>query len=262
MTRFQDTAARLRWALLAAALLCWLLGGFWLLNVAWPEWDIFGTLFSARIETGAGLHGVMGWTFKDFDNTKAPYLAVAAIYLGVFLLTQWFFLLPRGTWRLRVAGDGRPMAVSLVIAGLLAALLSMAFLATLLHLTGRWTAFAFQSEGGQPSLQSRLAPPLLTLAGLWLVWAFVFLVYLRQGDHYTRAGKILRGLFAGSVLELLVAGPAHVFVNRNQDCYCVQGSYTGLVLGGTVLLWCFGPGVALLFLRECERRERMNEESV
>ena len=41
----------------------------------------------------------------------------------------------------------------------------------------------------------------------------------------------------------------------DNDCYCATGSYTGLILGGTVLLWTFGPGLVLMFLREKDRRE-------
>ena len=57
-------------------------------------------------------------------------------------------------------------------------------------------------------------------------------------------------------MELLVAIPTHAFVyRRDDDCYCVRGSYTGIVFGLTVLLWAFGPGLVLLAWREKQRRE-------
>jgi hypothetical protein len=63
----------------------------------------------------------------------------------------------------------------------------------------------------------------------------------------------------GSILEMLIAAPVHVLILRSKDekesCYCEMGSYTALVLGGTVLLWTFGPGLVLLFLREKARRQ-------
>ena len=74
-----------------------------------------------------------------------------------------------------------------------------------------------------------------------------------------------RALLAGTVLELLVSGPAHVWAVRRQsaglfdhDCYCARGSYTGLVFGCTALVWLFGPGVFLLVLRERKRREELD----
>jgi len=48
-----------------------------------------------------------------------------------------------------------------------------------------------------------------------------------------------------------------VYATRQDDCYCARGSYTGLVFGATVLLWAFGPGVFLLFVREKRRTEKL-----
>jgi hypothetical protein len=49
----------------------------------------------------------------------------------------------------------------------------------------------------------------------------------------------------------------HVWVMRQRECYCARGTYTTLVLAGTVLLWAFGPGVILLYAREKYRRARL-----
>jgi hypothetical protein len=127
-------------------------------------------------------------------------------------------------------------------------LLSVGFLATLLEIPDWWK-------------------PVCQLAGLhgiwgvmlwlWLFWAGVFAVYWRQGDQYTRLSRMLRGLLAGSFLELLIAAPVHVWVYKNRDCYCARGSYTGVVFGLTVLLWVFGPGLVLLFMREKYRRAKL-----
>lgn len=91
---------------------------------------------------------------------------------------------------------------------------------------------------------------------LWILWSIVFCVYFRQTDHYTWSGRIIRGLVAGSVLELFVSVP--IFVTREDDCYCARGSYAGIIFGATVLLWAFGPGVFLLFLREKHRIEKLD----
>jgi hypothetical protein len=68
-------------------------------------------------------------------------------------------------------------------------------------------------------------------------------------------GRVIRGLIAGSVLELFVAVP--IYATRQDECYCARGSYAGLVFGTTVLLWAFGPGVFLLFVKEKHRREKL-----
>ncbi len=66
---------------------------------------------------------------------------------------------------------------------------------------------------------------------------------------------MIRGLIGGSVLELFVAIP--VYATRQDDCYCARGSYAGVIFGGTVLVWAFGPGVLFLFAREKERRKKL-----
>ena len=246
MTKAQSVAARLRWALLAAGLLCWLAGLFYLFNVVWPQWKI---LPARDAESGAGLLGVLGyWT------EETPYALGAALYAGLFLVTQWFFLRPRGGLRMQLNQARRPGAAALLIAGLMAALLTVGLLATVLHLAGAWTRFAYP-DVNDALKHPRYWPALLVLAASWTLWAGVFFYYRRQTEHLTWVGRILRGLIAGSVLELLVAAPAQFLVKHEDECYCTRGSYTGLVLGGTVLLWCFGPGVAFLFLREKQRRQ-------
>jgi hypothetical protein len=98
---------------------------------------------------------------------------------------------------------------------------------------------------------------LLIPLALWCFWSVIFCVYWRQSDSYTWAGRIIRGLIAGSVLELIVAVP--VYATRQEECYCARGSYAGLVFAGTVLLWAFGPGILILFAREKQRREQLLE---
>ena len=75
--------------------------------------------------------------------------------------------------------------------------------------------------------------------------------------HDVGAKVVVRALIRGSCLELLIAIPTHGFAYRRvtNNCYCGLGSYTGLVFGSAVLLWAFGPGLALLYWREKARRE-------
>jgi hypothetical protein len=250
MTIAQSKAYRVRWFLLAAGLLCWLAGLFYLLNCAWPGWEVFPGAGAPDERRGWGLQGVMGWS----ADTQWGYCVAVGVYFGVFLLTQWLLLCPRGRLRVGVQTTGRPMILSVLSAGLMGAILTVGLLASVLELAGQWQRFA----GRAPDLE-HYWPSLVALAIAWTIWAVLFFTYWRQGDHYTWAGRVLRGLFAGSILELLVAAPAHVFAVRHEkeSCYCELGSYTGLVLGGTVLLWCFGPGVVLLFLREKRRRQEL-----
>ena len=96
-----------------------------------------------------------------------------------------------------------------------------------------------------------------TMLALWVIWSIVFFIYWRQGDRYTQMGRMIRGLLAGSFLETFVATGVQVWNPNQEDCYCARGSYTGVVFGLAVLLWCFGPGIVLLFMREHYRRAQL-----
>jgi hypothetical protein len=64
--------------------------------------------------------------------------------------------------------------------------------------------------------------------------------------------RITRFLIAGSILELLIAVPAHI-IARCKD-YCCAGflSFIGLACGTAVMLFAFGPAVFMLLARRVQ----------
>jgi hypothetical protein len=175
-----------------------------------------------------------------------------AFGLGLLLLAQWVFLRPGRAWTARVATRARPLRSAVIVAAAMAMLLTVGFLALLLELPDWWEGIL--DNGSSWWTRSGVWT---AAAILWAGWAWVFFVYWRQGDRYTQLGRMVRGLVVGSLLEACVAIPVHVAVMRERDCYCARGTYTTLVLAGTVLLWAFGPGIILLYMRERCRRARL-----
>lgn len=223
MTRSQTMAWRVRWLLLGAALLCWSFGIYWTL--------------------GTRMLGVMGFVYPMSEDGWSSWVFVTA-WLGMFFLTQWVFLAPGKSVRIRLRQTGRPLRRAVWAAALMAGLLTVGLLACAAELCSLWEAVF--------SLWYILG----ALAVCWVIWAAVFWTYWRAGDGGSQYYRMLRGLMGGSVLELLVATPVHIWYTpqSDKDCYCARGSYTGLILGGTVLCWTFGPGLILLLLREKNRR--------
>ncbi len=126
-----------------------------------------------------------------------------------------------------------------------ATLLCTAAIATVLEMPDTWKR-VFSAVSGWPMAAAMLL--------LWAGWCIVFFIYFRQGDFLARAEVVVRTLIRGSCLELLIAIPTHALVYRRSECYCERGSYTGVVFGFAALLWAFGPGLMLLYLREKQRR--------
>ncbi|MGD0598138.1 MAG: hypothetical protein ABSA64_11545 [Sedimentisphaerales bacterium] len=239
MTQSQKVACRLRWVLLVLWILCLAAGCLY----------VFGVIGKVGI-MGTPAIAIFGLFLPSDGNTDKLFYVFSLIYIGLFVMTQWLFLSPRQMWKIKVKPSGRPMKRAAVGAAFAVTLLSVGLLYSVMDLfSGK-----FVIDMGTALL--RYAFLLIPLA-LWCFWSVIFCVYWRQSDSYTWAGRVIRGLIAGSVLELIVAVP--VYATRQETCYCARGSYAGLVFAGTVLLWAFGPGIFILFAREKQRREKLLE---
>ncbi len=240
MTRSQFWAYRIRWWLLVAGMLLTLLG-IWGLFGCWP------------LEIGEVTAGTAGTPLMLPVEWSGPFEAPgfyinSAVTLGLVLLMQWAFLLPRRGWLPRLSKTGRPMKLSIIVASCMAMLLTVGLVITLMEINDAWEFF----------LDEGLTPVWIVMGVVWLIWAVIFfMTYRDTQDRYTWMTRMVHRLIAGSFLEVLVATGVFAWnPQKNNDCYCARGSYTGLVLGGTVLIWAFGPGLILLFMRERHRRLR------
>ena len=86
--------------------------------------------------------------------------------------------------------------------------------------------------------------------GSWILWAGLFWKYYRDSSNAVSA--IVSWLLKGSVLELLVAVPAHVIVRQRDDCSAPVVTGFGIVTGIAIMLLCFGPGVLALYKKKLD----------
>ena len=178
---------------------------------------------------------------------KWEYLGVAFVFLALLLFAQWIFLRPRRRgWIVELTKTGQPMKTAVCVAAFMAALLSIGLVSMLLEIPDWWSEIMETPPGFVGVYGGILVA--------WIAWAWVFYRYWQDADHYTRLSKMVRALLTGSLVEFLVAVPVHVLVARQRSCYCARGSYTALIFAGTVLMWAFGPGIILLYMRERHRR--------
>lgn len=95
--------------------------------------------------------------------------------------------------------------------------------------------------------------PLAVITASWIVWGILFYRMWKDcADPVTRAVK---WLIRGSVLELLVAVPAHVIVRRRHQCCAPGATAMGIATGIAIMLLSFGPSVLLLLRKRMERYE-------
>jgi len=260
--RGRSLAAVVRWTMLVLAVLAILAAviGIFHPMVSWWEYQAYlgggtmGTPAAPMVKLPAD--GPGGLSTPQLTAIRWIYLPEGLLYFAIFLLTQWLFLCPRGSWRIGTSQDDPPGRRAAVAAGFIGMLLSIGLLATLMELPGWWVRLT--TEGGVGTRQ-HFGVVWIIAAVIWAGWTWVFAVYWRSLNRYSALSRAVRWLVAGTILELVVAAPAHAIIvaSRNQDCYCELGTYTGVAFGCTAALWLFGPGAFLLFLRERKRRESL-----
>ncbi|MGH8120267.1 MAG: hypothetical protein ACRESK_06600, partial [Gammaproteobacteria bacterium] len=86
--------------------------------------------------------------------------------------------------------------------------------------------------------------------GFWIFWGILFYWYYRNSDNIV--SKAVSLLLAGSVLELLIAVPAHIIVRHRDQCSAPGVTGWGIVTGIAVMLLCFGPGVFALYKKRID----------
>ena len=249
MPRGKWWAGFARGGMLAGAVLAMLVAGVLTFNPIWPMLEVLG---GGAIGTPASpVNSVM---INRDSEAQWEYLPRAAGYFAVFLLSQWVFLMPRGSWRIEVRSELPPSRRSAVAAGLIGMMLSIGLIATLMELPNWWVELTAEKGIGSPQ---RFGAVWAVMGVMWAVWAGVFWGYMKSVDRYTGLRKVFRWLLAGTVMELVIAAPAHAWIigERGEKCYCERGTWTGVAFGVTAALWLFGPGAVLMFMRERRRRE-------
>lgn len=177
------------------------------------------------------------------DAKTAPWVILICspwIWVTVMALAQAALLVVP----VRVASR-RPVTTRWLIWPLLASLLMLLLLAGAMLLvvleTVAHTSFLKGSDAWM------IVVPIV--GAIWAIWAFVFAFYTIRGGRQNFMKRLVRSLIAGSILELLVAVPAHVLARTRNYCCAGLGTFWGIAAGISVMLFAFGPAVFVLFAR-------------
>lgn len=104
---------------------------------------------------------------------------------------------------------------------------------------------------GDKFLPESMLNPLAVILVAWAAWTAIFYrLHRNSADVVSRA---VTWLLRGSVLELLIAVPAHVIVRRRQDCSAPLATSFGITSGIAIMLLAFGPSVLLLYKRRMDK---------
>ena len=93
--------------------------------------------------------------------------------------------------------------------------------------------------------------------GNWIAWGWLFWTYTLGKRRMHVLSRLATILFVGSLAELLACVPSHMITSRRSYCLAGVSTMLGIIAGIYVMLFSFGPGIILLFLRPRYRREQM-----
>ncbi len=194
-------------------------------------------LMSLPLQPGEDL----SWWALYGEPGGVPFAAVVGSILvgGQALL---LFLSVDTSWR-----RNRPrqhVAISAALTGFLFAVLAVSSVFAFAVAIRRDNVFAGLGEAGGEWVA------VLILLAVWIAWWFVFYRF-RRGAHETFE-RAVAWLLRGSVLELLIAVPAHVVVRSRGDCSAPVVTSWGIVTGIAIMLMCFGPGILELYRKRID----------
>ncbi len=168
----------------------------------------------------------------------------------VLVALQAVFLIPMFQDRPPRERRGKSLTASLVLAGILAGLLTLGLGAGAMELIRLLSGRRAGSEDALWLL------PLGAVAAGWIFWTLLLLTYVRGIWADRTLGRIVGVLIAGTVLETLIVLPIDVMVRRRTDCYCATGTFIALLVCGVGALWLAGPGVVIAIMSGKHRRWR------
>ena len=154
----------------------------------------------------------------------------------------------------------RPVKVPVIVTGFFLANLLFAGLLAVFCAAFKEEGFGifgfltpFKANEVSPSDLQTVVGMMITILVFWFIWAAIFRQFAQSDDPDALLTRSTRWLLRGSILELLVAVPSHIFVRRRDDCCAPAGTFWGIATGISVMLLCFGPGVFFLFIERFER---------
>jgi len=179
-------------------------------------------------------------------ETLTSWAYVNAVCLPVLLLAQLVLLLvPVDLSRERPV-PRRKIVVSAIVGGLLMCLLAGLFLFSVcLMIWGEndidkpwfywlWLAFTVAS---------------------WLGWGVWFYRSYKIADAGAHVTTISHWLLRGSILEMIVAIPSHIISRNRNDCCAPAITFLGIMMGLSVAVLSFGPGVFFLFANRIRHKQ-------
>lgn len=222
------------------------------------KWGIVITCFYFFVVACLFIPGVLTLN-KYYPETLKEWLEVYHdwllwVWIGILVVGEALLLFLSVDSSQKRLKPRQHLLASVAVVALMVALLTFAGIISLL--AGVLGDKLFEEPLG-PYLDSRLKL-IAWVLGLWGVWGVVFWSGFRSAPP--GSSQLTQRLIKGSVLELLIAVPAHVISRHRDDCSAPIATSFGIATGLAIMLLCFGPGVLLLYRGRLNRYRSREKE--
>jgi len=186
--------------------------------------------------------GLVGMAYRHGDTPEEKMFLPIFMFVAT-VIAQIIFIFGAGTTNWCAPIRKRRLVIPVIIAAVmmtvLAAGITLALGELIFHEPGDWFVYAFW-----------------TIVALnWLAWGIIFFIWGARTQRYKTVRNFISTMFAGSLLTLMVSIPSHIIASRRSYCFAGMATAAGIISGIFVMLWAFGPGIILLFLREKRKAE-------
>jgi len=224
------------WGILVAVLYLLIL-----IMVVIPLTGLFGVSASSTLPWWQNILGAWKNFFSWFPEDAIPW-----VYLGVMLIAQGALL----SVPVEIA-QKRPVTRRTVVPLVAASSSMMGLLAAGVFLAVN------EVVRGAPSFTNNVLVIMYAVSLLvWFFWAVVFYRWSKKLEPRELLRRQCGYLLKGSILELLIAVPAHIVARQRTDCCAGLHTFIGITFGISVMLCCFGPGVFFLFVERLKYLHR------
>jgi hypothetical protein len=182
--------------------------------------------------------GVFGLvSIEDSDST-----AITLVSFFVMVGTQILLLFGVGTSNITEKLTSRRLLIPVIVLSFMMTVLTFGLAGSLGEL--------FESRSILDTFFDR-AWGFFFIGVSWIVWSVVFFRHLKGSPRHEIFRRTWVVSFLSSVVALLITVPNHIYVMTERSG-CLTGMFTrlGVFLAAYVLVWAFGPGIIVLFLRE------------
>lgn len=173
---------------------------------------------------------------EDFSDVFG--LGLYWVFIGVMVTGQALLLVVPVQVASRRPTTQRSLLWPVLVSGLMAGALVAAAIASVIEFVRSSHAFD-QAWPGWGALGVG--------AVTWLVWSVLFHRANRGASAQDVLTRHCRLMIQGSLLEFLVAVPAHIVARHRNYCCAGVYTFTGIAAGTAVMLLAYGPAVFVLF---------------